>query len=461
MPEADARIDRWRGCFADPAMERRYRDSAVGGQRKRALVIALVVILFPSLNLAHEVPHFLAGQSTMSLIFAARLASVAMSLLVLAFLARARSPALVENVLAAYGLYLAGVTFVVMAYHPGEDTILPASAVGSAAFVYFFAPLQLPHVVLLGAAISVAGWIACVDFHPLSPETAFRLALWLLSVNAVGYVGTNILHRTLRELFWDRRLLAERKAELEAAYDRERAAFQQFKQFAEMISHEFRNPLAVVKSKAQLLQLISDLGAPPDHDALPAIERAVNRLDNLFCRWLAQGQLADGDIVIEPRLTAIAELFRQTEAETPASSHHPVHFDAGPDGLKIMADPALIRGVISNLIDNAVKYSPQGGPIAVAARRQGDEIVLSVTDHGVGIAANQVAQVFDKYFRVSPDGPVKGLGLGLYLVQRIVDKHGGRVELQSKLGEGTTVSVCLPANPGLPGASFPRVDGKG
>lgn len=92
------------------------------------------------------------------------------------------------------------------------------------------------------------------------------------------------------------RSLSIQRDQLERSFRREQATLGQYRQFAALIAHEFRNPLAIVKGKAQLLQLAARLRAPPDADALPAIERAVDRLDTLFNQWLASDQIEDGDI---------------------------------------------------------------------------------------------------------------------------------------------------------------------
>lgn len=448
--ETSPAIGRFLARFTHREIEGQYRDQALSSQRRRALVIAAVVAILPSLNLLHEIPRFLRGDDVMVQLFAMRLVSVLSSLSVIAYLSWRPSRRTIEAVLAAYGVVLVAVSCGVSLYQGSE--FAPVGVVGAVAFIYFFAPVQLSCVVMLGLAMSVSGWISCALLHDLSPDNAFRLALWLAALNVVGYAGSNTLNVTLRRLFWEKVRLAEQKRQMELAYEREWEAFRRFKQFAELISHEFRNPLAVVKSKAQLLQLIAQMGAPADQDALPAIERAVDRLDNMFNLWLNQDRLAEGDLLPKMRHVTVAEIFRQAKTEQPQSPAHPIAWDAGEEGLRIFADPALIHLVLSNLIDNAVKYSPEGGAIAVRTRREGDGVEISVEDHGIGIAPEHLERVFSKYFRVSQDGGVRGFGLGLFLVRRIIDIHGGTVGLSSVPGLGTVVRLCLPAADGQSGA---------
>lgn len=436
-------INRFLACFESREIEQQYREQALPGQRRRALVIAVVVAVLPSMNLYHEIPRFLSGDAVMVQLFGMRLFSVLSSLSIIAYLSWRPSARTIEPALAVYGVILVAVSFGVSSYQGSE--FAPVGVVGAVAFIYFFAPVQLPSLVMLGLMMSVLGWFSCTLLLGLAPENAFRLALWLAALNVVGYAGANTLNVTLRRLFWEKSRLAEQKRQMELAYQREWEAFRRFKQFAELISHEFRNPLAVVKSKAQLLQLIAEMGAPADLDALPAIERAVDRLDSMFNLWLNQDLLAEGDFVPDVRQVTVAEVFQQARAEAPEMPRHPIVWDAGAEGLRIAADPALIQLVLSNLIDNAVKYSPDGGAIAVRAERKGDTVVIRVTDHGIGIAPEHLSQVFDKYFRVSQDNGVRGFGLGLFLVRRIVDLQGGTVALDSVAGQGAEVRLCLPA----------------
>lgn len=321
----------------------------------------------------------------------------------------------------------------------------PTTTVALVTLIYFFAPLQFPKIVVLATLSSVGGWIGWVVLRGGQTDTdAFRFFLWLASVNLVGSFGSNASQRTSRALFWERRELARQKALVEVAYERERFALNQFKQFAELISHEFRNPLAIVKSKVQLMQLIEALNEADDPEALPAIERAVNRLETLFSQWLASDRLAEGDVSVNLRRTSLAEVMSQLEGEAPASQRHPIVFAMPAPDMFVQSDPVLLRLVLINLLDNAVKYSPMGGKIAVSVLQEGDWAIIKVQDQGMGIAADQLDRLFDKYFRVSHDNGIRGFGIGLFLVRRIMEMHGGSARIDSSPGQGTTASLSLP-----------------
>lgn len=407
--------------------------------------MAAVVAVLPTLSLLVELPKYIDGDHTLQQVILARMFVVLVSVSVIASLIKSKSQPAAEAILSIYGVFAVGVTAFVVAFHTGMGNMAPTSAVAMAAMIYFFAPLQFPITVFLAVLMSVAGWIGWGILRGDQPsEDVFRLALWLGSVNLVGFFGSNAYHRTIRSLFWEQRQLAQQKSLVEQAYARERHAFEKFKQFAELISHEFRNPLAIVKSKAQLLQLISDMGGATDPDALPAIERAVDRLDALFKQWLASDSLSEDDMTIAPRPVVLVDLMRQVAGEAPLSAAHPIIFEPVPEDLVAKADPGLLRMVLLNILDNAVKYSPDGGEIHVHARLEGQQAIIAVRDHGMGIAAEKLGHVFDKYYRASHDGGVRGFGLGLFLAHRIMVMHEGALDIDSTFGEGTTVSLRLP-----------------
>jgi signal transduction histidine kinase len=108
------------------------------------------------------------------------------------------------------------------------------------------------------------------------------------------------------------------------------------------------------------------------------------------------------------------------------------------------ADAALLRPILGNLISNAVKYSPDGSPIHFHVRREGDDAVFEVRDQGIGIPPEDLPQIYEAFFRCSNVGDTPGTGLGLVIVKRCVDLHGGSIHLESSPGTGTTFTVQLP-----------------
>jgi signal transduction histidine kinase len=120
--------------------------------------------------------------------------------------------------------------------------------------------------------------------------------------------------------------------------------------------------------------------------------------------------------------------------------------DFSPGFPVVPADPHWIRQVLRNILDNAVKYSPEGGLIVVRGEARRADVVVSVADQGVGISSEDLIPLFERYFRVrSIAGPhVPGTGLGLPIARAIVEAHGGRIWVESQIGEGTTILFSLP-----------------
>lgn len=430
-------IHAWLGRFVDRDVERQYRDSALPQQRRRGMAVAVAVITISCFHLIYEVPRFLHHLGELELVFWLRFVEFFTSLPYLIFQYRTTSQPKTELVQTLYGLVLVAVSFAMMAYNPSDGALAAAGIVAMTSGIYFFAPLSVWRVVLLGAAMSISGWFACAVVRGQSAEDAFRLGVWLAVINGIGWFGTLTLNQTMRQWFWEKRLLS-------AAYHRERIAFDRFKEFAQLISHEFRNPLAVVKSKAQLMQLIAHIGAPSDPSALTAIECAADRLSTLLTQWLQSDSYAESNLAPVSRRLLLADLFARVQAVKPESPRHPIVFSPPPPDLAVLADENLMAIVLSNLLDNAVKYSPHGGEVMVGVRLQKEFIVIDVRDHGQGVEPELAHRIFEKYFRASHDGGVQGFGLGLFMVQRIVDLHGGSVTLAAAAGGGTIFSVSLP-----------------
>jgi signal transduction histidine kinase len=138
-----------------------------------------------------------------------------------------------------------------------------------------------------------------------------------------------------------------------------------------------------------------------------------------------------------------------------ASPEHRLETDLPAQPLELCCDALRIEQVLNNLVGNAIKYSPQGGPVRIAARAERDQVVLEVVDRGIGIAPETLPSLFEPFRRGEHRGDgIPGAGLGLFVVRRIVDAHRGTIEVQSTPGQGSLFRVRLPA--GLPASSAAR-----
>lgn len=212
------------------------------------------------------------------------------------------------------------------------------------------------------------------------------------------------------------------------------------------VSHELRTPLTTLRGFVELL-LARDFPPEKERQFLGIVDQETMRLTRLIDDFLdiqriesGRQEYRFGSLDVLPLLRDMAELFLKSNHK------HTISVDA-PAGLPLArADGERIRQVLENLISNALKFSPAGGEILLRARQGGNEIEISVTDPGIGIPAEEIPKLFSKFYRVERPGMPRfpGTGLGLALVMEIVQKHGGRVWVESELGRGSTFFLTIP-----------------
>jgi signal transduction histidine kinase len=153
-----------------------------------------------------------------------------------------------------------------------------------------------------------------------------------------------------------------------------------------------------------------------------------------------------GKMEFKPEPIDLAGFCRRVAAEVSAATHRrcPIQFAAAPLSGEASADERLLEHILLNLLNNAVKYSETGQPVEFSVRREGTGAVCTIQDHGIGIPAPDREWLFKAFHRGRNVGERPGTGLGLVVVQRCVERHGGRVEVASEVGHGTTVTVWLP-----------------
>jgi PAS domain S-box-containing protein len=227
-------------------------------------------------------------------------------------------------------------------------------------------------------------------------------------------------------------------------------------EFLAMLAHELRNPLAALSNAVQLsrrTELREGLGLAQD-----VMERQVKHLARLIDDLLDVSRISQGKIRLRKESVEIAAtVARAVETVRPLVEERghdlTVALDAGP--LRVEGDPTRLEQVLVNLLTNAAKYTEDGGRIAVAARRDGEDVVVTVRDSGVGIAPEMLPRIFEIFTQVdeSLDRSQGGLGLGLTLVQKLVEMHGGVVTAASGgRGHGSEFTLRLPASSGTPSA---------
>ena len=253
-----------------------------------------------------------------------------------------------------------------------------------------------------------------------------------------GYVGTVI---DVHEL----KLLQER-AEALAGELGEKNRMQS--EFLVTLAHELRNPLAPIRTGLELMRA----GAPAGthHDIRGMMERQVNHMVHLVDDLLDMARLTSGKLTLKREAVTLDDVVTQAiEISMPlvSAGGHQLDVTLPPDSVALHVDRHRIAQVLSNLVNNAAKYTPKGGIINVAARVEANQVVIEVRDNGVGIAADVLATVFDLYAQAPGSEGMSqgGLGVGLSLAQRLAQLHGGQVEAASAgIGHGSRFTVRLP-----------------
>jgi signal transduction histidine kinase len=268
--------------------------------------------------------------------------------------------------------------------------------------------------------------------HLRSQAQALRANMALLELSQASEEKLNLV-------------VAERTAQLEISLQEEKNLREQYVRIGSMISHEFRTPLSIIQSQATLMRKECAKGIDEVNKRLDAITRASERLKRMFDKWLYSDSLHETLASMELRLLDLQVwVNQQLQEQQQLLTNHTLVCLPGVPVWPVMADKYHLELVLGNLIENAAKYAPAQTTISLELRQKEGFSGVAVTDQGPGIPVDVQDKIFNAFFRASPEGQVRGVGLGLSIVQRIVQAHGGHIELNSRPGQGATFCVWLP-----------------
>jgi PAS domain S-box-containing protein len=217
-------------------------------------------------------------------------------------------------------------------------------------------------------------------------------------------------------------------------------------QFIAVAAHELKTPIAIMKGYAQMLLRQSGDIPPNRRKMLESIDRGADRIDGVVQDLLDISRLQEGRLELSMERIDLSQLAEQVADEMSLSTTRHQLRVAGAEPLIVEGDRSRLEQVIVNLLDNASRYSPQGGEVEVELTRTGSEAVVSITDHGVGIPADKQGRIFQRFYRAHTDTPYDygGMGVSLYISREIVSRHGGKLWFESQEGQGSTFSFSLP-----------------
>ncbi|GAB4091513.1 PAS domain-containing sensor histidine kinase [Flaviaesturariibacter terrae] len=240
--------------------------------------------------------------------------------------------------------------------------------------------------------------------------------------------------------------LEQSQAELSEALDKERQLNEIKSRFVSMASHEFRTPLSAVLSSASLLAKYTTTEQQPNRDKhINRIRDSVKHLNDLLEDFLSLGKLDEGKVGAQPVHFNIREAVVDIldDVRGLVRPGQEIHFEHdGPE--EVFNDKKLLRNILVNLVSNALKFSEENGHVWIRSHVRGDEALVSVEDRGIGISEEDQQHLFSSFFRGKNATNIQGTGLGLHIVKRYADLMGGTIKLQSRLGEGTTLTLRVP-----------------
>jgi len=332
--------------------------------------------------------------------------------------------------------------------------------------IYCSALINLKYCYSLYIALGLvaAYQVPALWLNPLTHDQYISNNLFLIAATGVGMYSTYFQELYLRRAYISTSIIAARNKLTSKLLEEARIAHAKKRDFLAMISHELRTPLNAVIGFADILnkQMFGKMENPRYREYAGDIYNSGRHLLTIIDEILDVATFDETEMTIEVRNTDLADVASTCVRmmETVAMNKNISVTCAGLDrSVKLIADEKRLRQLLLNLISNALKFTPNGGRVHIALRlTERNGISLSVTDSGVGIAPNDIERAMRPFEQVENalSRNMRGTGLGLAISEAIVKLHGGRLEIDSKLGVGTTVTVQLPstcllaADPGMP-----------
>jgi signal transduction histidine kinase len=240
----------------------------------------------------------------------------------------------------------------------------------------------------------------------------------------------------------------------ERIYEKERKTVQTYMQLdalkrdiVNITTHEIKTPLTIINANAIMLRRNARIEREEMEKMLDSVARQAQRIDTILNQLVETAQLEDGRLVINPEPISLEEITKEIIHDAiydPEKISFHLHFHE--QGWPAYADRDSVYKVIRNLIENAIKYSPQGGRIVITGQNQEASVLWQIQDSGIGIPETEQEKIFEKFYRVgdSTTRQVRGMGFGLYLVKKSVELNGGSIHVKSRVGEGSLFTLVLP-----------------
>jgi signal transduction histidine kinase len=229
--------------------------------------------------------------------------------------------------------------------------------------------------------------------------------------------------------------------------ERLEAAFKRESEFATAASHELRTPITVILAITEEA-LSGDKKINDYKEALKVILKKGKKISYLVSQLLTLSRDYDEKLILNKEVIDLDIILEEVVGEmknNAKTKEIKIFFDR-KQNIKIKADQILIATLFINIIDNSIKYNKKGGYIKINLNRKKEIVEISIKDNGIGIAKENIPQIFDRFYRIDKKSIDKGFGLGLSIVKWIIETHKGSINVTSELGEGTEFKIILPIN---------------
>lgn len=321
------------------------------------------------------------------------------------------------------------------------DIVTPADNV-SICFAYcvpiFFSILSRPkHTFLLAGLATILSIVGSIIQPPNYEHTLVFVSNRVIAVLTQWAVAALVFYRRRNE---DLAQLALRDAVEQHMAGR---------RFLDVLSHEIGTPLTTIAGQAFRLSKLAPTVSPPEIAARATkIRTAAKRIERMVAQVQVKQELEERLITPSFQPIELPKLIEEAAAELlSAEPAGVINLELEHLPSRIEGDPALLSQVFENILTNALKYSRPNQPVTLTGHAADHSAVIEIKDQGIGIPENERLNVFSPYFRAQNTGGIRGIGIGLYITKRLVDAHGGSIEILSHEGSGTTVTISLPLAP--------------
>ncbi|QEI40533.1 Sensor histidine kinase YycG [Dolichospermum sp. UHCC 0315A] len=301
---------------------------------------------------------------------------------------------------------------------------------------------------ILPTVLEIGSWEGELKFCNLKTGTIIYSIAYFLLIKDQLTAKTTSLASIIRDIS----PIKQAKNEIIEALEKQKAISEMKSRFMTMSSHEFRTPLTIISSSTSILQNFGDrLTSENKQGHLETIQETITRMIQLLDDVLTINRTEAEKIEFNPELSDIIAFCHDLKKKIETTcQHHTIDFSwnlgAGvtDSSLIVNFDQKLLHQILTNLLTNAIKYSPGKTLVDFNLTKENDQLIFKITDSGIGIPEKDQVNLFTSFYRASNVGSISGTGLGLSIVKKCVDLHKGKIILDSQVGQGTTFTVIIP-----------------